>query len=279
VRRYECDAYGHLNNANYLRYMQETAFDASTAAGYDFDRYTAMGRLWTVRETDIEYLNPLQYADRVEVKTWVIDFRRVRSRRAYEFRKSGSSELAARASTDWVFVDDTGNPATVPPELIAAFFPEGMLDVAPPRGRFPTAPPPPPGVFTMRRRVTWQDIDPEQHVNNAVYLNYVEDCGVQVASARGWPMERMRAEGFGILARRHQIEYRVSALLDDGLELATWVSDAKRATATRHYTITRVRDGALLARVHTLYVWVDVKTGRPIRIPPHFLADFASNIV
>src|SRR3990172_10663548 len=88
VRRYECDAYGHLNNANYLRYMQETAFDASAAAGYDFDRYTAMGRLWTVRETDIEYLNPLQYADRVEVKTWVIDFRRVRSRRAYEFRKA-----------------------------------------------------------------------------------------------------------------------------------------------------------------------------------------------
>ena len=33
VRFYECDAYGHLNNSNYVRYMQETAFDASAAAG------------------------------------------------------------------------------------------------------------------------------------------------------------------------------------------------------------------------------------------------------
>ena len=36
VRQYECDPYGHVNHANYLRYMQEAAFDASAAVGYDF---------------------------------------------------------------------------------------------------------------------------------------------------------------------------------------------------------------------------------------------------
>ena len=87
VRHYECDAYGHVNYANYLRYMQEAAFDASAAAGYDLDRYEAMGRHWLVRETDIEYLRPLRYGDTVQVKTWVADFRRIRSRRAYEFRR------------------------------------------------------------------------------------------------------------------------------------------------------------------------------------------------
>ena len=39
VRYYECDAYGHVNHANYLRYMQETAFDASAAVGYEIARY------------------------------------------------------------------------------------------------------------------------------------------------------------------------------------------------------------------------------------------------
>jgi len=39
VRHYECDAYGHVNHANYLRYMQEAALDASAAAGYDIDWY------------------------------------------------------------------------------------------------------------------------------------------------------------------------------------------------------------------------------------------------
>jgi acyl-CoA thioester hydrolase len=262
VRHYECDAYGHLNYANYLRYMQEAAFDATAAAGYDLARYEAMGRRWLVRETDIEYLRPLRYGDSVQVKTWVADFRRVRSRRAYEFRLAESGALMARAYTDWVFLDSaTLRPTPIPRELRAAFFPEGPPEPAPPRLRFPSAPPPPPGVFRLWRRVEWRDIAPEQHVNHAVYLAYLEDCGVQVAAAHGWPMSRVQAEGFVIVARRHRIEYRQPAVLDDELELATWLSDVKQATVVRHYTVTRVSDGALLARAHTLWVWVDLKTG------------------
>ncbi|MFB0536744.1 MAG: YbgC/FadM family acyl-CoA thioesterase [Anaerolineae bacterium] len=280
IRHYECDADGHVNYANYLRYMQGAAFDATAAAGYDLVRYQAMGHHWLARETDIEYLRPLRYGDSVQVKTWVADLRRVRSRRAYEFRLVGSGELVARAHTDFVFLDSaTLRPAPIPRELMGAFFPEGLPEPAPPRPRFPSAPPPPPGVFRLRRRVERRDIDPEQHVNNAVYLSYLEDCGVQVVVAHGWPMSRMQAEGFASVVRRHRIEYRQPAVLDDELELATWASDVKRTTAVRHYTVTRVSDGALLARARTLWVWVDLKTGRPIRIPQTFLADFAPNIV
>ncbi len=276
VRYYECDAYGHVNNATYLRYMQETAFDASTAAGYSPARYAELDRQWLVRATDIEYLQPLRYGDSVEVKTWVVDFERVTSRRVYEFYRQ--DELVAKAHTDWVYLQrSTGRPATIPPELIAAFFPEGLPGSTPPRAKFPPAPPPPPGVFTMQRRVTWQDIGPAGHVNNAVYLAYVEDCGFQVAAAHGWPLTRMVNEGFGIIVRRQQIQYRQPALLDDELELATWVSNFKRTSGIRHYVIRRLSDGELAARVQTVYVWVDLKTGRPITIPAHFLADFAPN--
>src|SRR5690606_30982183 len=83
VRYYECDAYGHLNNANYLRYMQETAFDASAAAGYGLQAYEALGHFWLIRETDIEYRRPLRYDDTVTVTTWVANFRRARSQRVY----------------------------------------------------------------------------------------------------------------------------------------------------------------------------------------------------
>ena len=69
VRHYECDAYGHVNHVNYLRYMQEAAMDASAAAGYGVARYEELGRLWFVRETDISYLHPLRYGDTVIVKT------------------------------------------------------------------------------------------------------------------------------------------------------------------------------------------------------------------
>lgn len=279
VRFYECDAYGHVNHANYLRYMQETAFDASAAAGYDFSRYNEINRFWLIRETDITYMRPLTYGDSVVVKTWVLDFQRVRSRRAYELRDLATGEMVAQAHTEWVFLDrQSSRPVTIPAEMIEAFFPDGPPAEVPPREPFPKAPAPPPGVFKLRRCVEWRDIDGAQHVNNANYLAYLEECGVQVARAYGWPMARMMEAGFGIVARRYRIEYRQPAVPDDELELSTWVSDVKRATAVRHYTVRRADDGELLARAHVLWVWVDLATGRPIRIPAGFIDDFAPNI-
>ena len=141
VRHYECDAYGHVNHANYLRYMQEAAFDASAAVGYDVARYEAIGRQWLIRETDITYHRPLTYGDTVIVKTWVADFRRVRSRRIYELRQGDSDAPVATAATEWVFLDSaTLRPASIPPEMVAAFW---HPDATPGdrREAFPVAPP------------------------------------------------------------------------------------------------------------------------------------------
>lgn len=278
VRHYECDAYGHVNNANYLRYMEEAAFRASTAAGYGPEAYAAMNRRWWIRETEIEYLKPLRYGDTVTITTWVADMRHVRSRRAYELRRAQDNELVARAWTEWVFRDGTtGRPVPIPDELRRTFgvggLPEGLS-----AGRFPTPPPPPPGVFVARRRVEWRDLDTEGHVNNANYLSYIEDCAIQVARAFGWPVRRMWEAGFAVIARRIRIEYRQPALLDDELDISTWISDVGRATAVRHFVIRRPADDTLIARARTLWVWVDIHTGRPIRIPAAFFTDFSPNI-
>ena len=118
-----------------------------------------------------------------------------------------------------------------------------------------------------------------QHVNNAVYLNYITECSMQVLAAYNWPWSRMTGAGFAIFLRRNQILYLQPALLDEELEIATWFSDVRRATTLRHYTIRRVRDGNLIAQVCTYGVWVNLETGQPMRIPAWFLNDFAANIV
>lgn len=280
VRYYECDAYGHLNNTNYLRWMQEAAFAASSAVGYDFARYDALDHLWLVRESEVEYLAPLAYGDEVQVKTWVEDFRRFLSRRAYEFILVSSGQAVARAATDWAYVNaKTLRPAAIPQAMRLAFFPEGVPQEADRRERFPDPPPPPPGVFSIRKRVEWRDVDSLWHVNNAMYLAYIEDAGIQVCDAYGWPMERMKDEGFGVLARRHRLEYRQPARRGDELEISTWFAEAQRSSGIRHYAIHRVSDGELLLRARSLYVWFDLTTGRPIRIPQQLLADFADNRV
>lgn len=278
VRFNECDGYGHVNHANYLTYMQEAAFDASAAVGYDFPTHAKMERLWFVRESEITYLKPMRYNDTFVIKTWAADIRRVRSRRMYEFRLAQTGEITASAYTDWVFLNSKDfKPATIPQEMAHAYVPPGTEERIK-RSPFPESPLQPPGVFKQTRRVKWRDVDPARHVNNTVYLHYFEDCATEVVRLLGWPVSRMSAAGFGIIARQFRIEYLEPALMDQEIEIATWVSDVKRATAVRHYTVTRMEDQALLARARALWVWIDLKNGRPMRIPINFLNDCAANI-
>jgi acyl-CoA thioester hydrolase len=278
VRQYECDAYGHLNNVNYVRYLGEAGLETGAAGGYDLAHCVATGRRWQMRRLDIEYLLPSRYGDTVEVHVSAPAIEATTVRRAYQFRLAGSGDLVAQACTESVFLDNnTGERVSIPTGAIE--IPADPVDLPPPIEDVPPSPSPPPGVFSVRRRVTWGDLDMTRHVGDATLLEYVEVCGFGVIAAHGWPAARMAAQGFAIILRRHQIENLMPAALDGELEIATWASNVKRATATRHYTIRRVCDGALLTRVDTLGVWVDLATGRPIRIPPDFLADFAPNLV
>lgn len=274
VRHHECDLHGVARDATYLRYMQETAFDASAAAGYDRARYLAMNRLWLVRETQVEFLSPLAYGDTVRIKTWVEDFRRVRSRRAYELRHEDSAALAAQGFTDWVFLNlENYHPAAIPPELIAAFSPEGMPTTTPPRPRFPAAPPPPPGLFTSRRTVEWRDLDAAGHVNNAAYADYLEDAARQAMAACGWPTARWTSAGLAIATRTLHLEYRQPILPDDELAIATWLSDLTPQQGTRHTQITRQADGELLAQARVTWGCVQAQTREPATTPKQLIED------
>lgn len=274
VRYYECDAFGDVTEANYVRYMEEAAFAASAAAGYSLDRYAVLDRGWLVYETEIEYLQPLYYDDRIEVKTWVQDFRRVRSRRAYEFRLAGTEQLAARAVTDWVYMQlSTRRPAVIEDELKAVFFPEGLPQSLAARRRFPPSPAAPAGAFRWRRKVEWRDLDAAGHVNNAVYVDYIQEGWRRMMAAQGWPLERLRAEGITLRARRQQLEYKVPALLDEELEIETWLSEGAADSVLCHAAIRRAEDGRLVLRGRTRYVALEAEGQGPAVLPADLFAD------
>jgi acyl-CoA thioester hydrolase len=212
------------------------------------------------------------------VRTWVSDFRRATSRRLYKLRVQATDEPAAEAYSDWIFLDSaTMRPARVPEEMIAAFAPDGRLGQVE-RRPFPEFAPPPPGVFEMRRRARWSEIDGAGHVNNAAYLSFLEDSAMELMQSGGWPASRLHEAGLGIVAREYLLDYRGPALLSDELRVATWISELRRSSAVRRYTIQRAADGELLLRAQAVWVWVDLRTGRPSRIPDDFLAAFAGNV-
>jgi acyl-CoA thioester hydrolase len=115
------DANGHANNVEFVRWMQEAATSHATTAGCTAATQAA-GATWVVRSHHIEYLRPALAGDHIEVRTWVVDFRRALSLRKYEFVRQGDGELLARGETDWVFVDSAnGRPRSIPEPIQVMF--------------------------------------------------------------------------------------------------------------------------------------------------------------
>ena len=114
------DENGHVNNVAYVRWMQDIAVEHyASIGGIEVQGNNAT---WVVREHKIEYLLPAFEGEEIEIRTWVENIRRVRSLRKYEFIRKPDNKVLVKGETDWVFVDvETGNPKTVPEEVIKTF--------------------------------------------------------------------------------------------------------------------------------------------------------------
>lgn len=111
------DQNGHVNNVEYLRWMQDAAMKHSEAIGCTKATNTA-GATWVVRTHRIEYLKPAFAGERIAVLTWVSNVRRVQSLRKYRIIRPADKALLAEGETDWVFVDaQKGTLRSIPKEI------------------------------------------------------------------------------------------------------------------------------------------------------------------
>ena len=117
--------------------------------------------------------------------------------------------------------------------------------------------------FDLARRVEANDLDERAHVNNVVYVQWVQD-----AAAAHWAAlapEGARDE-VAWVALRHEIDYLKPALLDDEIAITTWVGVAEGLSFERFTEMRRRSDAVLLARARTLWCPVDARTGKPRRV-------------
>jgi acyl-CoA thioester hydrolase len=108
-------------------------------------------------------------------------------------------------------------------------------------------------------------IDENGHVNNVVYVQWMQDIAVEHYSAIGG----VAAQGPDAtwVVREHKIEYLLPAFAGEEIEIKTWVENVRRVRSLRKYEFVRKADGKVLVRGETDWVFVDMKTGRPLAIP------------
>jgi acyl-CoA thioester hydrolase len=123
--------------------------------------------------------------------------------------------------------------------------------------------PTPVAPFEKSIRVDPADIDALNHVNNTVYLRWVQD----VAAAH-WFAAAPAEDQAGLvwMVVRHEIDYLSPAGPNDELILRTWVGAAAGLRFDRHTEILRASDRKVLAKAKTVWVPIDPATGRPKRV-------------
>ena len=127
--------------------------------------------------------------------------------------------------------------------------------------------------FEMTVPVLPGDIDEQNHVNNTVYLRWVQDVATAHWRAIASPDAQ---EAIGWVVLRHEIDYKTPATLRDEIALRTWVGKATRLTFERFTEIRRRNDGQLLSKARTLWCPINARTGRPMRVSEDVRAQFST---
>jgi acyl-CoA thioester hydrolase len=128
-----------------------------------------------------------------------------------------------------------------------------------------------PEPFIHRRVAVHGEIDGYGHVNNAVYVVWLDDCAWAHSIERGISPELCRSLNRGMAVWRTQINYLRAALEGDEIDVATWpvFNDGKLRIA-RRFQIRRRADGETLVRALIHYVCIDLQTGKAKRMPEQF---------
>ena len=128
-----------------------------------------------------------------------------------------------------------------------------------------------PAAHIVELSVQPQDIDAYGHVNNSVYLTWLDRCAWSHSAALGVPVAECTRLRRGMAAQRIEIDYLRAALPGDTVQVATWIesSDA-RLRVGRRFQLRRVSDAQTLARAKVDYVCINLDSGRAIRMPPQF---------
>ncbi len=128
-------------------------------------------------------------------------------------------------------------------------------------------------VYRLEITVSSEVIDQNGHVNNVVYVQWMQDVAVLHSEASGGTQVARDAGAIWVV-RKHSVEYFRPAFEGDTITVMTWITNFRRALSLRKYKFIRTSDNTVLSRGETDWVFVDAASGRPRSIPQDVMGAF-----
>ncbi|MEL7189896.1 MAG: acyl-CoA thioesterase [Pseudomonadota bacterium] len=127
------------------------------------------------------------------------------------------------------------------------------------------------GGFTLTFNALPEHIDELGHVNNAVWVQWIQDIATAHWDAAARPSDHSQ---FFWVVIRHEIDYRGNIAAGESATGATWIPDApKGAKSVRHVEFTD-EAGRVLVSAQTTWAMLDRATQRLARVRPDVIAPF-----
>jgi acyl-CoA thioester hydrolase len=127
-------------------------------------------------------------------------------------------------------------------------------------------------IFEYPITILQSDIDEQGHVNNIIYLKWVQEAAIahwiSVANTQ------MLEDNLWVVSR-HEIDYLKSAYFDSKLIAKTWVTDPQGAKSERYINIVDAETETIYAKIKTTWYLLDSKTKRPKRIDAEIVNVFS----
>lgn len=126
-------------------------------------------------------------------------------------------------------------------------------------------------VFSRTFTPTPEDIDANGHVNNVVYVRWIQDMATSHWDARQPAEEQSR---WAWIVLRHEIDYRRALMPGETATARTWVAETPEGPRFDRFVRIDGPDGAMCAQARTVWCMIEQATGRPKRVMPEIVARF-----
>ena len=125
-------------------------------------------------------------------------------------------------------------------------------------------------VFDLKIKVEPQHIDILGHVNNVVYVQWMQEVASTHIEHLGLGLKEYIELKHAMVAVEHHVQYRKAAFEGEEIILRTWLDDINALYSFRQYAFYRVKDQSLLFLANTKWACIEISTGKPKRMSPSF---------
>ncbi len=254
VRSYEGDAWGQVSASSVLRYLEQSAIDAAADAGYGRDFHRENRSAWVIRRMTLLFgEQPARTGDDLEIRTWISHFAKVRGGREYRVANASTGNMVVTGLAEWVYLNrDTFTPLLIPSDLGARLDMPGA-----PLGTYeaPTVDAVDNGAkFKMERQARWHETDSMQHINNAIYADWLDEAMRDAVTHMSWSVEALRAQGLQLRGEYYYLDYKKAAVPGDNITITTRIDGVSSRQCAVSQSV-GTTEGVELLRANIVYRW------------------------